>query len=108
MDHRVRGILGNHLPGELGVVDVSRIQDLGFKPCPFCGKYNSMQLMPEEDYEAIKAHSDRGTSCVRVSCDACGIDMYDMDLYAVEPERNYQAGVARVMAKWNKRANESL
>lgn len=108
MDGRVRGILGNHLPGELGVV-VMRVTDvMGFKPCPICGKYGWMDLMTKESFDRIRTNTQGYTGIVRVSCERCKLDMYEMDYEVAVVKRDYEDMLDALRRKWNKRTNESL
>ena len=110
MGGRIRGILGRHLLGKLGVVAVMSIRvtkEMGFKPCPFCGSEHYLEVCSEDDYKRLQ-DKRLGIASVHIECIVCRVNMFHLDWTDVPENRTYEKQMDALRRKWNKRANESL
>ncbi len=67
-----------------------------FKPCPFCGR-KDLDVMTKEFYSELM--DENGSACVRISCKACRLDMYEFT-----DDVTYEEKMDLLKEKWNRRA----
>lgn len=104
MDGRVRGLLGRHLSGKLGVVVMIRVKkEMGFKPCPFCGSIGFLAVTSEDSYESMRGRTG-GDGILRVSCEKCNLDFWKNTLCSTPENKNYQSQFESLRSRWNERA----
>lgn len=72
------------------------IENVVFKPCPFCG--NTNLIVTEED-SYNKLVSDHGSSMLNLQCKVCDTVM---QLFNV-PNNNYWMGLGMLISNWNMR-----
>ena len=105
MDGRVRGLLGRHLLSKLGVVVMIRVtKEMGFKPCPFCGKDGYLQITSEESYNRMREADLQGCAPLHIDCKLCDLELWRMNWTSVEEDRDYDTQVELLRNKWNERA----
>lgn len=73
----------------------------GWKPCPFCGKSDRLEVLGETRYEELVNANLR--ALVQIRCKRC--DMVFMDFTFEEKDYNKRMEILRT--KWNKRAEGS-
>lgn len=104
MGGRIRRVLGNHLPRDLGVGSMRVTKEMGFKPCPFCGSIGYLDLMSRERYENLCSKDPEYRGHVTLTCERCSLDFHKINFYSLLKDRDYNTQVEMLRNRWNTRA----
>lgn len=77
----------------------TEIQDVIYKPCPFCGGTNLM-ITEKDNFDSIC--DKNGSSMLSIRCAICSSETH---MYHI-PNNNYWMGVGMIIMKWNTRQPE--
>lgn len=72
------------------------INNVTFKPCPFCGN-DILIVTDEENFNELCA--EHGSSLLRLQCKVCDTDKLLFDI----PNNNYWMGLGMLISNWNMR-----
>ena len=70
------------------------------KPCPFCGKKDSLFITDRKFYDELVA--EHGQACITAECRRCQFTMYEH----TREFSDYGVRLGLLISKWNGRANE--
>ena len=77
----------------------TEIQDVAYKPCPFCGGTN-LSITEKDSFDNLC--EENGSSMISIGCKVCDTEIH---LFSV-PNNNYWMGAGLIIAKWNTRYSE--
>ena len=106
MGGRIRRVLGCYVPRDLGVGSMRVTKEMGFKPCPFCGSIEYLDLMSRERYENLCSNDPERRGHITLTCQRCSLDFHRINFYSLLKDRDYDTQVEMLRNKWNRRAEE--
>ena len=71
------------------------------KPCPFCGSQDHIRIAGRKSYDELCA--EHGSALLCIECKACDVRMTDYSI----PGNNYDFGMGRMVARWNRRCKNA-